>query len=623
MLAPSCITAALITLWPVCVSAQEQAQAPSQPQPTANVDLADPANQQVLRNWQQQTGQAIPFSQGTASIDPATGKRADNAEQRFEFHGQIELGGYTNRISNPSGNAALGSMRSGDFGKLVFQGDLRTINADQDVTYAQATLTSTDDRGIQGRYATQINNLQIGRAGVGYQMAMGDVAVSFSGLSTNQGLRGATLSKDIGAFSLSGYAGVIAESWEALAGQDTRDGQPSRTRNLRHVIGAKGEYKIITPSASLASFYVTLQSYRDRAGTASAPSPLLPLLVGTVLAPLTTLEGTVASVGGKFNQGSLQLSAELASSRTQDQTNSQDSATDQAFVIDVSYKISALSLRAGHHNLGANYAALAQSNAAGVKESYAGADWQITPQILWGIDARTAVTLAATLAALKGATGLVPASQTSLDSLSNRLSYSSQNIPGLAFSLSDTRSQGRDALGNANRIDTTQLGATFANSDWNANMLIGFGHARNAANSSFESDNSNWQLFLGRNWTGLRFGGNTAPSWTLGLQGTVGQQNQKMLASLATSKSDNYGLYLQATHPWLGSISAGFQQQSISPFIAGALSLKSNSFNLDISRDFGRHWSAKAYAKANSRNKNDALLQYGERAIGLQGIYKW
>lgn len=601
---------------PICAAAQVAA---------ANVDLDNPANQQVLRSWQLQTGQSIPFGSNPAAapIDPAIGKPLARTSTGVEFHGQIELGGYNNRVASPSGNAALGSMRSGYFGKTVFQGDLRTTNAEQDVTYAQGTFTSTDDRSLQSRYATQINNLQIGRTGVGYQIALGDVAASFSGLSTNQGLRGALLAKDIGALTATGYAGVVADSWDALADRDTRDGQPSRIRNLRDVMGLKGEYKINLQSVTKASIYATLQNYRDRAGTASPVSLLVPLPLGTVIAPITNLEGTVASLGGKFSQGNLQLTSEFATSRTEDQSGSQDSATDEAFVIDALYKIGPVSLRAGHHDLGANYVALAQTNAAGVRETYAGADWQINPQVLWGVDARTAVTRAPTLGALIGATGTLPATQSSLDSLSNRLSYSLQDIPGLAFSLSDTRSQGRDALGNDNRIDSTQVGASFANTAWSANVSLGIGHARSAANPSLDSNSQNWQLFVGRNWSGTGAGSASAPSWTLGLQGTLGQQTQKLLTLSTSNKSTNMGLNLQATHPQLGTLSAGLQHQTSNQPTTGAPSLKSTSFSLDWGRDFGPQWSAKAYAKASKRNQGDVRLQYDERVVGVQGAYKW
>jgi hypothetical protein len=464
---------------------------------------------------------------------------------------------------------------------------------------------------------------------VGYQIALGDVAANFSGLSTNQGLRGALLAKDIGAVTATAYAGVVADSWEALANRDTRDGQPARTRNLRDVVGVKGEYKISQQGADQLSAYATLQHYQDQSGTASALSTTVPLPVGTVIAPLTTLKGTIASLGGKYTQGNLQLSAELASSRSQDQsaaaTNSNESATDNAFVIDALYKLGPVSLRAGHHDLGANFASLAQTNARGVRETYAGADWQVTPQLLWGIDARTAETRAATLGALTGLSGTLPASESSLDSLSNRISYSLQDIPGLAFSLSDTRSQGSDPLGNDSRIDTTQLGVSFANADWNANLLLGVGHARSAANRAVDSNSSNWQLFVGRNWGNGAQGTTQSASnlWTLGMQATLGQQNQELLSSNTRSQGTNVGLNLQATSTQLGTFSAGWQLQTTTQPVAGAPRLTSRSFQLDWSRDFGAHWTAKAYAKASRRNQGDALLEYNERTVGVQGVYKW
>jgi hypothetical protein len=611
---------ACFALSPLCAAAQVVA-------PT-NVDLADPANQQVLRSWQQQTGQGIPF--GIALIDPATGKPVANAAAT-EFHGQLELGGYTNRVSVPSGNAALGSTRSGGFGKIVFQGDVRSTSAEQDITYAQGTFTSTDDRGVQPRYASQINNLQVGRSGPGYQIALGDVAANFSGLSTNQGLRGALLAKDIGALTATAYAGVVADSWEALSSRDTRDGQPARTRNLRDVAGLKADYKITQQGADQLSAYATLQHYRDQSGTASTLPPTVPLPLGTVIAPLTTLQGTIASLGGKYMQGNLQLSAELASSRSEDQnattTSTNDSASDNAFVIDALYKLGSVSLRAGHHDLGANFASLAQTNARGVRETYAGAEWQISPQLLWGIDARTANTRAPTLGALTGLTGTVPASESTLDSLSNRVSYSLQDTPGLAFSLSDTRSQGRDALGNDNRIDTTQLGVSFANPAWSANLSLGIGHARSAANSAFDSNSHNWQIFVGRNWASApnASAGNSASSdsWTLGLQGTLGQQTQKLLSQGTRSQGSNIGLNLQAVHTQLGTFSAGWQLQTTTQPLLGAPHLTSRSVQLDWSRDFGAHWNAKAYARDSRRNQGDALLEYNERTVGVQGTYKW
>ena len=584
------------------------------------------ADAQLLRSWQQQTGQSVLFSGNSAGA----GQPGDAG--KVEFHGEIGLGGYHSRVSIPSGNTALSTAKSGDFGKLVFQGDVRTTNAELDTTYAQGSFTSTDDRGLQPRYATQVNNLQIGRSGVGYQVALGDVAANFSSLSSNLGLRGALLSKDFGAFTATGFAGVVADSWEALANQDSRDSQSARTRNLRDVAGLKGEYKFINQNGSpdsqnntQLSAYATVQNYRDRPGTASPLSSLVPLPVGTVIGPLTTLEGTLASLGSKYNQGNFLLTAELAASRTTDQTTDPSStavappdSTGNALLIDANYKIGSVNLRAGHHNVDANFTSLSQSGLPGVRETYLASDWQITPQLLWGVDLRTAIARTPAFGAAVptgSAGGASPNYQSSLDSLTNRVSYSLQDISGLAFSLLDTRSKGVDIQRNDNRNDSTQLGASYASPSWSANALLGVGHSRNAGNTLYDSNSTNWQLFTGRNW------GNDSRSETFGIQGTLGAQVQRFAAG-TSSRSNNFGLNLQSTSG-VGTFNASWQRQTTTQPVAGTARLSTNSYSLEWSKDITSQWNAKAYARANRRNHGDALLQSDESVVGVQGIYRW
>jgi hypothetical protein len=57
--------------------------------------------------------------------------------------------------------------------------------------------------------------------------------------------------------------------------------------------------------------------------------------------------------------------------------------------------------------------------------------------------------------------------------------------------------------------------------------------------------------------------------------------------------------------------------------LLGAPRLTSRSVQLDWSSDFGAHWNAKAYARDSRRNQGDALLEYNERTVGVQGTYKW
>jgi hypothetical protein len=552
-------------------------------QTTDAAQQANQANAQVLQSWQQQTGQA-------ASVSP---------QGQIEFHGGITLDAYGTSVSSPSGNPALSPLRDNSFGKLIFQGDVRSQSAEQDITYLQGTFTSTNDRSVLSRYSAQINSFQTGRAGAGYQLAFGDVVANYSGLSSNLGLRGLLAAKQFGALTVTGVAGTVAESWEALFQRDALDKLPPRTRYLRDVIGVKAEYAF---DQQLSAF-ATLQNYADRIG--SAPLP----------AGSPALGGVVISTGLKYTKDTLQLSAELASAKTEDKTTLTD-RSGNAFVVDGTYRFTqaGVGLRFGYHDLGARFASLAQTVAPGIREWYAGADWQITPQLSWGLDLRDATTRVA-------ATLITPASETGLETLSNRLSYSFQTITGLVLAFSDTRNRGKDALGNSNRNDTTQINLNYGSQSWTTGMSLGMGHSRSPVNPAGDSNSSQWQFNLGRNWSDAS--AEKQASWTVGLQGNLGQQIQKQVLAGTQSKATTYGLNLTASSTPLGQILLGLQRQQTDQPTPGAPSLATTSLNLDWTKAFTPQWQLKGYAKVNRRNHGDAALQVDERILGVQGSYKW
>jgi hypothetical protein len=543
----------------------------------------DAANAQVLQSWQQQTGQA-------ASV---------NAQGKVEFHGGVTMDVYGTSVSSPSGNPALSPLRDNSFGKLVFQGDVRTQSAEQDVTYVQGVLTATNDRSVIARYANQVNSFQTGRAGVGYQFAFGDVVANYSTLSSNLGLRGLLAARQFGAITVTGVAGTVAESWEALLNRSALDGLAPRSRYLRDVMGIKAEYAF---DQQLSAF-ATLQSYADRVSSA-------PLPAGT-----PALSGTVISTGLKYTKEALQLSAEFASASTEDKTTLTD-RHGNAFVIDGTYRFTSpgINLRFGYHDLGPRFTSLAQSVAPGIQEWYAGADWAIMPQLTWGLDLRDATTRVA-------ATLLTPASETELQTLSNRLSYSFQGITGLVLSLSDTRNHGKDALANTNRNDTTQVNLNYGSQMWTGGLSLGVGHSRSPANPAGDSNSSQWQLMLGRNWSDAS--AEKQASYTVGLQGSLGQQIQKQIVAGTQSKNTSYGLNLTASSTALGQLLLGLQRQQTEQPTPGAARLATTSLNLDWTKAFTQQWQLKAYAKINRRNHGDALLQVDERILGVQGSYKW
>lgn len=571
---------------------QAWAQTPVQPSvepPIAASSSMPPepgANAQVLQNWQAQTGQAAWV----------------NGDGKLEFHGAITVDVYGNSTSVPSGNPSLSALPVGTFGKTTFQGDIRTSSADGDVTYLQGTVTGTSDRSIMPRYNAQINSLQAGRAGQGYQISVGDVVAGFSGLSSNLGLRGLLAARQSDAFTFTGFAGLVAESWEALFNAGALGGLAARTRYLRDVFGGKAELQVDDNIVGFA----TVQSWRDRTGSAS-------LALGS-----TALAGTTASVGGKYTTQKAALSVEAARSGQQDVSvggaGLTTVGTGSAFTTDGTYRFDALGLRAGYHNLSTGFASLAQTVAPGVREWYVGGDWTVTPQLTWSTDVRSAVSRVA-------ATAFAAASSNALDSLTNRLSYNVASLPGLMLGINDTRNKGKDALGNPNTNIQTIANVGYSFDVWNTQASLGTGQSRNPATPQSDSDTSQWQLGLGRSFSDTAIEGITG--WTASTQFSASGQNQRLVNVGTEVRTLVLGVTGGFQSKQYGNVNAGLQRQSTTQSVAGAATLITTSLILDWTRAFTRQWTLKAYARLNNLNYGDALQQASERVVGAQGVYQW
>ncbi|MES2975146.1 MAG: hypothetical protein V4757_16140 [Pseudomonadota bacterium] len=552
-----------------------QATPPAPPGPGAE------ANSQVLQTWQEQTGQAVWIKEnGTV-----------------EFHGASSLDIYSNDVKNPAGNPALTGVRDGNMARGVFQGDIRTTSPEGDVTYVQGVLTSTNDRGVQSRYATQVNTLQVGRAGPGYQIAFGDVVAGFSGLSSNLGLRGALIAKEIDAFTVTAFAGTVADSWEALANASSLDGLAPRTRYLRDVHGAKADYRL----SAQTTLFATLQGYSDRMGSVVLPA-------GT-----PAFSGSAFTVGGRQQALQGQWAAEAGHSRRRD-LNANTDTSGHAFTLDGSYRWTAWGVRAGFHDLSPTWASLAQTVAPGVREYYAGADWSVMPQLNVGVDLRHSVSR------IPGGIGFA-AQSNGLDTLTTRLSYSVESLPGLMLSLSDTRNKGDDAAGNTTRNDQSQLSVAYGMGAWSGQVSIGRGESSNSLSPAASSESRTWQANVGRAFSAEAR--ETQPAWTLFTQVFASGQDQDLTATGRTTGNRVVGANLSMQSQRLGTFSAALQAQRTTQPLPGAPRLSTRSLTLDWNRAITQQWSAKAYARVNRRNHGDPLLQVDERVIGVQGAYQW
>jgi hypothetical protein len=547
-----------------------------------------PSNEQVLQAWQQQTGQNIWRQDGG----------------KLEFRGAVSLDLYENSVRTPSGNtgAALSGLRDGSFARSILQGDVRSTNTAQDTTYVQGVLTSTNDRGVLARYANQINSFQMGRAGVGYQLAFGDVVAGYSNLSSNLGLRGVLASREMDKLQVSAFAGVVAESWEALSKRDPLDNLPVRTQYLRDVYGVKGEQAL---NANWRAF-VTAQHYGDRLSSAT---PVASTVNGVVTPLRPPIKGESVSLGAKYQAQNTQWVAEFASSRSKD-LNTGSKSNGDALVLDGTHRWQNFGLRAGFHDLEPEFASNAQSVAPGIRETYVGADWQITPQFLWNVDLRESVTRFA---------GTNQASE--LDTVGNRLAYSFADIAGLSLNASDTRNRGKDPLGNPVRTDQTQIGAAYGANVWNANFSVGQGHTRNPQSPAADSNTRSWQAALGRNWSDVN--AEVPASYQLTVQATAFGQNQRFVATGTGSRSTALGLNASLNTQRWGLWSAAWQRQLSTQPTVGQPDLWSSVFSFDWARQIGDAWSLKAFARVNRRNHGDVNLQADERTLGVQAGFKW
>ncbi len=553
-----------------------------------NAPPYNPANEAVLQQWANQTGQAAQVVQGEQGA-------------QLEWHGQATLDVYSNSVSTQSGNPSLSPLRGGTFERLSVGNDLRSTGRLGDVNYFQAVGTQSTDRSVLSRYNPQMFSFQAGRAGPGYQIAGGDVVANYSGLGANMGLRGLSAARQMDALVVSGFAGTVAESWESLFNASTLTGQPARVSYLRDVYGAKLDYQA-TPEWLLFS---TLQSGRERKGSAT-------VVPGAVASDPRSSAAFTA--GGRYQtqwaaDRSLTVGAEVGRSRAENLT-SRESASDSAVLVDATARVGLMGLRAGFHRLGDRWASVGQTAAPGIRESYGGGDWQFAPEWVWGLDGRQ-TTNRQTFA------GVVQ--QSELDSLTNRISWSPSAWTGWNFSWSDLRNRTTDSTGTRGDNNSWQVSVLRSVTPWSASLTLGRSVQRFEGRPASDSRSNQWQLSAGRSWSNDT--AETPASLTFNLQLFLGLQNQ-LLAIPASNRAATAGLSASLLAGSWGSVNGNWQLQSIDPK-NGTPKLISRQLSLDYSRQLTEQWSMKAYLRNIERNQGSLLAYVRERIFGLQAGYLW
>jgi hypothetical protein len=532
------------------------------------------ANDPVLAAWQAQNA-------GGPSPELV---RQDDGGTKIVWTGNVSADIYSNHVSSPSGTVTS-ALRNGGYSKTVVQSDLRGTGGAGQTTYFQLGWTASDDPAVLSQHQRQINNVQIGRAGEGYQVAIGDVMANYSTLGSGIGARGASGQAQLGKWSLSGYGGVVAPSWEALAGL------VPRTQCLRDVQGGKVEYALL-PGAKV---YATAQSAGDREASVPAGSSYSqPMAIRS------------HSVGFQYQDGNLQATGEYAHGGSG--IKNQNWHQGDALVLDANWRTEKWNFRGGVHDLDPGFASLAGSVQPGIWEAYANADWTASSWLTLSGEARNTRNRAE-------ANSYSPATTTVTHSNSLRANANfGPNLPGWGSTFQQTRSQTRSPQNTISRTVQSNGQLNFSSPKVNASLGYGLGTAANDASPDYNSQTTSWQLNYARNYSDGT--PTTAQTWNLSLNFNGNLQKQEM-ANGSVTDNLNYSIGLNGQHDGWGSLQLAYTGGVMTqPY--GAPDMRQIGLTLDATRPLPHNASVKVYVRDNQRNIGAPLMQAHEAVSGLQ-----
>jgi hypothetical protein len=569
-------------------------------------------NAAALQAWQAATGDgAVP--QVVQQPDGST---------RLEWKGNAVVDLYRNDITAPVGVPGAPPLatplKTGDFAKGLFTTDLRLISPEGVVSYVQGSLLASNDRAVLTRYSSQITTLQAGRTAPGQQLLAGDVAANFSTLGTMMGIRGLSIAQQLDTWQVSGQAGVIAESWEALANRKPVDGSPARSRYLRDVYGAKVE-KAFMPEFKV---FGTAQGFRDQQDSLPAAQQAL-----------QPADGHSGSLGFSWQRDTATLIAEVAGSTYEERH--QDARDGTAKVIDGTYRYEAWNLRAGWHDIDPNYVSLSQVVPPGVKETYAGADWTVSPTLTLGMDLRDATLRTPSIVfkppvdpaapidpnALPVAPPAAPGTTTKSRSVTSRAMLNfGPEMPGWNANLQDMEMDGTDAVGNANRSSNWSAALAYTSPDWMGNATVGGGRLRNNGFPSSDSRTKMAQLMIGRTYTDPSPAG--TPLWSFTWNVLAQRQVQELTTTGGETRLRNFQLTLGGQRIDWGQLNLVLGE-AVMTQPTGGPDLTTTTAQLEAIRPLSGQNFVKLYLRDIHRNKGDPNLRTDELTGGVQVSITW
>lgn len=537
-------------------------------------------NDQVIQSWQQSNlGGAVPAL-----------ARDEDGSTRLDWRAGVTLDVYNNDIQS-SGGAVNTPLRPGTFFKNSFTSDLRAIHPDNSVDHFQVGVNNSDDRAVLSQNPYQITNLQVGRTGESYRVALGDIAPNFSSLSSALGVRGLYGQRQFGDITVLGFSGQVAENWEVLSST-----VPSN-QYLRDVHGIKLEKAFGT---SLRT-YVTAQAFTEREA---------PIMAQSSMAPLGASHSM--SAGFQFQQDQFSLTGETAGSSFEDDGTSNRQG--HAMVVDANWRGASVGLRAGYHHIDSEFTSLSLAAQPGVHEAYVGVDWMAASWVTLTTDMRKSKN--STLA-----TAFSDSTFVDTDALTVRANINfGPEHPGWGMALQNVASQSTDAADQVSRRSDFLTTLTYITPEFNAGLGLGQGKITSEVFPSNDSATENWSLNAGRTFSNAM--PDMAPTWSAGVNFFATSQSQRLLVEGGVSNNTNYTLALSGQLVGWGSVNLLFSGgETTQP--SGAPALRVRGVQLDAVFPMKAQNTFKVYVRNTQRNIDDPVLFAQENVFGFQLVYNF
>lgn len=523
--------------------------------------------------------------------------RGEDGITKIEWHGSATVDFYSR---SASGGATLTPYTGGHYHRIGIQSDLRGTAPEGDVSWTQFALTQTDDPSAIPLGNAQINTLSVGRAGRGYRVAFGDVAVNHSSLGANLPLRGLMAQRYFGQTLVSASAGVVSESWEALAHPEWR------RMYLKNAYAFKAE----TPFGQNLQAFATLQGYSEDDSSVDA----------NALA-LVPSSGSSATAGLNWREGRYFLQAEGGLSRYGEK--GLDGHRDRALIVDGGWQGDKLGLRLGHHDLGRYYASLSGLAGAGIRETYANVSWQAVQWLTLTGDVRHSENQMATPSIPPPPPTIPPTPVTpytpfvgKTDAASVRAQFTFPSAPGLSLALSAGESDGRSSGGDSNRNANQGANLTYVQAAWNASLGYQNGTMKNSLAPGTDSRTDTWTASYGRNWSDAT---EVAPaSWMLNAT-IYGNSQRQHLENGTASTLNTLNLAVSGERGGWGRLSAILGGSRGHDATGG--DLRQRWCQLDARRSLGQRGGIRLYVRAMSSFQDNSAIAYRDKIAGLQLSY--